>query len=214
MRTETKNAGPGEEIFRPKTVAENYLAVLKDRGVDVLYIGAGTDTAPIVEAYARAEESGLAFPKPVLAVHENLAVGMAHGYYMVSGRPQAVMLHVSVGTANAVCALMNAARARTYIFHIRADALVRIRLSRESHERDPLGPGDVRPSGHGARIYEMGIRAARRNQCGTGGGPRAQYRDGRTEGAGVSHTAARGARSSSREHGRWPSASDPDGSIS
>jgi acetolactate synthase-1/2/3 large subunit len=99
-----------------ETVAEAYLAVLKDRGVDVLYVGAGTDTAPIVEAYARAAESGLEFPLAVLAVHENLAVGMAHGYYMVSGKPQAVMLHVSVGTANAVCALMNAARARVPIF--------------------------------------------------------------------------------------------------
>lgn len=106
----------GNTSFTAQTVAEHYLAVLKARGVDVLYVGAGTDTAPIVEAYARAAESGLQFPTPVLAVHENLAVGMAHGYYMVSGRPQAVMLHVSVGTANAVCALMNAARARAPVF--------------------------------------------------------------------------------------------------
>jgi acetolactate synthase-1/2/3 large subunit len=35
---------------------------------------------------------------------------MAHGAYLVSGRPQAVMFHVSVGTANAVCAVTNAAR--------------------------------------------------------------------------------------------------------
>ena len=35
---------------------------------------------------------------------------MAHGYYRVSGKPAAVMVHVTVGTANAICALMNAAR--------------------------------------------------------------------------------------------------------
>src|SRR5690554_5494115 len=99
-----------------QTVAEAYLAILKDRGVDVLYVGAGTDTASIVEAYARAAESGLRYPLPVLAAHENLAVGMAHGYYMVTGRPQAVMLHVSVGMANAVCGLMNALRAQVPIF--------------------------------------------------------------------------------------------------
>jgi acetolactate synthase-1/2/3 large subunit len=118
MRIEPNAAagGPAPSTTPAQTVAESYLAVLKDRGVDVLYVGAGTDTAPIVEAYARAEESGLQFPRPVLAVHENLAVGMAHGYYMVSGRPQAVMLHDSVGTANAVCALMNAARARAPVF--------------------------------------------------------------------------------------------------
>ena len=35
---------------------------------------------------------------------------MAHGAYLVTGRPQAVMFHVSVGTANAICAVTNAAR--------------------------------------------------------------------------------------------------------
>lgn len=93
-------------------MAEAFLALLHQRGVEHFYIGSGTDTAPLVEAYARAEESGLVFPQPVLCAHENLAVGMAHGFYMVSGRLQAVMLHVSVGAANAVCGLFNAARAQ------------------------------------------------------------------------------------------------------
>jgi acetolactate synthase-1/2/3 large subunit len=35
------------------TVAEAYLSVLKDRGVSRLFVNAGTDFAPIVEAYAR-----------------------------------------------------------------------------------------------------------------------------------------------------------------
>jgi len=35
---------------------------------------------------------------------------MAHGFWLVTGRPQAVMLHVNVGTANAICGLINAAR--------------------------------------------------------------------------------------------------------
>ena len=99
-----------------KTVAEAYLALLKARGVDRLYVNAGTDTPPIIEAYARAGESGLQFPQPVICPHENLAVGMAHGDALVTGRAQAVMLHVSVGTANALCALMNAARDQCPIF--------------------------------------------------------------------------------------------------
>lgn len=95
-----------------ESVAEAYLWLLKDRGIDFFYVGAGTDTASIVEAYARADQSGIDFPKPILCTHENLAVGMAHGHYMVSHRVQAVMLHVSVGAANAVCGLINAARAQ------------------------------------------------------------------------------------------------------
>jgi acetolactate synthase-1/2/3 large subunit len=93
-------------------VAEALLQVLKARGVDYLYVGAGTDTVSLIEAYSRVPESGLAFPTPVVSAHENLAVGMAHGYYMVSGSAQAVMLHVSVGAANAVCGIMNAARSQ------------------------------------------------------------------------------------------------------
>jgi acetolactate synthase-1/2/3 large subunit len=41
---------------------------------------------------------------------------MAHGYWLVTGRPQVVMVHVSVGTANAVCGLLNAARENVPIF--------------------------------------------------------------------------------------------------
>ncbi len=93
-----------------ESVAEALLVLMQARGIEHLFVNAGTDSASLVEAYARQPQSGLAFPQPVIATHENLAVGMAHGYTMVTGRPQAVMLHVSVGAANAVCALMNAAR--------------------------------------------------------------------------------------------------------
>lgn len=93
-----------------ESVGEAFLVLMKRRGVDHFFVNAGTDSASLVEAYARQPSSGLDFPNPVVCTHENLAVGMAHGYTMVTGRPQAVMLHVSVGAANAVCALMNAAR--------------------------------------------------------------------------------------------------------
>jgi acetolactate synthase I/II/III large subunit len=92
------------------SVATAYLALLADRGVDYLFGNAGTDFAPIVEAYAEAEQKGTRVPQPILATHENLAVTMAHGYAMVSRKIPAVMVHVSVGTANMVCAAMNAAR--------------------------------------------------------------------------------------------------------
>jgi acetolactate synthase I/II/III large subunit len=94
-----------------ETVAEAYLAALRSRGIERLYFNAGTDFAPIAEAYGRLQTgASTPFPEPVLATHENLAMGMAHGAYLMTGRPQAVMFHVSVGTANAVCGVMNAAR--------------------------------------------------------------------------------------------------------
>jgi acetolactate synthase-1/2/3 large subunit len=96
-----------------ETVAEHYLAALRARGIERLFFNAGTDFAPLVEAYARCHETNAPpFPDPIIATHENLAIGMAHGAYLVTGRPQAIMVHVSVGTANAICGLMNAARDR------------------------------------------------------------------------------------------------------
>src|SRR5438874_10070721 len=92
------------------SVAEAYLALLSERGIEYLFANAGTDFAPIVEAYAKAAHSGLPAPKPVIATHENLALAMAHGYAAASGRVPAVMVHVSVGTANAICGMLNAAR--------------------------------------------------------------------------------------------------------
>jgi len=93
-----------------RTVAAAYLALLAERGVDYLFGNAGTDFAPLIEAYAQAAQTGGAAPRPMLATHENLAVTMAHGYAMVSRRIPAVMVHVSVGTANMVCGAINAAR--------------------------------------------------------------------------------------------------------
>ena len=92
------------------TVSDAYLALLKDRGVDYIFANAGTDFAPLIESFAKAETLGGAVPTPIAVPHENVAMAMAIGYALVSGRPQVVMVHVNVGTANALCGLMNASR--------------------------------------------------------------------------------------------------------
>lgn len=93
-----------------ETVGEAWLRLLKWRGVECLYANAGTDFPSIVEALARAEQKGLEVPRAVVCPHENAAVSMAHGHAAVTGRPQAVMVHVTVGTANAIAGLINAER--------------------------------------------------------------------------------------------------------
>src|SRR5215472_18919156 len=50
-----------------ESVAEAYLALLAERGVEYLFANAGTDFAPIVEAYAKAAHTGLPAPKPLIA---------------------------------------------------------------------------------------------------------------------------------------------------
>lgn len=93
-------------------VAQAYLHHLQRRGVEYLFGNGGTDFAPINEAIARARRSGAATPRPVLVPHENIAMGMAYGYTLVTGRPQAVMVHTGVGTANCINNLFNVSRQR------------------------------------------------------------------------------------------------------
>jgi len=87
-----------------ESTAEAYLELLAARGVEYFFGNAGTDFAPIIEAYARRGAHGQLLPRPITVPHEVPAVAMAHGYAMVTGRPQAVMVHVIVGTANASAA--------------------------------------------------------------------------------------------------------------
>jgi len=96
----------------PRIAAEEYLDALAAQGIEHLFVNPGTDFAPIVEAFARAARTNRPVPRPMVVPHENAAVGMAHGYTMVTGRAQAVMLHTNVGTANAINMLIDASRDR------------------------------------------------------------------------------------------------------
>ena len=86
------------------------LELLRRRGVRFFFANSGTDFASVSEGLAAAAAAGVPVAEPVLVAHENVAVGMAYGVAMVSGEPQALMVHVNVGTANALCGLINASR--------------------------------------------------------------------------------------------------------
>ncbi len=102
---------PSKRTIAIESTGEAYLELLRDRGIDYFFGNGGTDFAPLVEAFAKAAAQGSTAPKPIIVPHEYVAVSMADGFYRVTGRPQAVMVHVIVGTANAAGAIMNASRA-------------------------------------------------------------------------------------------------------
>jgi len=93
-----------------ESTADAYLELLAARGVEYFFANAGTDFAPLIEAYARRSAQGQASPRPITVPHEVPAVAMAHGYTMVTGRAQVVMVHVIVGAGNAAGGVINAAR--------------------------------------------------------------------------------------------------------
>lgn len=103
-------------MARKKTIAiENtaqaYLELLRAMGVKYFFGNAGTDFASLIDGFAKFAAEGKTTPMPVQVPHEFCAVSMAHGYHLVTGEPPLVMVHTTVGTANALCGLINAARA-------------------------------------------------------------------------------------------------------
>ena len=91
-------------------VAEAFISGLFVQGIEYVFSNGGTDFAPIVEALAEANNTGRNVPRFINVPHENLAMSMANGYYRVAGKPAAVMVHTTPGTANALCGLMNATK--------------------------------------------------------------------------------------------------------
>jgi acetolactate synthase-1/2/3 large subunit len=85
------------------------LARLKAVGVDYIFANSGTDFPPIIEGLAEAAAKDIALPRAIVIPHEHAAMGMAHGYYLATGRPQAVMAHTNVGLANCAIGAINMA---------------------------------------------------------------------------------------------------------
>ncbi len=100
----------GSELAPGTSAASILLRALQQHGISYFFANPGTDFPPIVEAFAHAAHVGEDVPLPIVVPHENAAIAMAHGVYMVSGRPQAVMVHVNVGTANTLNCLFDAQR--------------------------------------------------------------------------------------------------------
>ena len=97
-------------LTTPTFAAEGLLARLKANGIDYLFANGGTDFAPLIEGYANGMAKEMPMPVPIIVPHETAAMGMAHGYYLATGRAQAVMVHVNVGLGNCVMGVINAAQ--------------------------------------------------------------------------------------------------------
>src|SRR5579884_3689544 len=95
--------------------AEGYVEALIEQGVRYLFLNPGTDTFPIQEALSKLAAQGRPVPRTVLCLFEVVALAAAHGFYAATGRPQAVLVHVDVGTQNLGAMLHNAQRGRAAV---------------------------------------------------------------------------------------------------
>ena len=95
--------------------AEAFVEMLNNNGVDYIFLNSGTDNFPVLEAIERMSEQERTVPNIILCIDETTAMFAAHGYYQLTGKPQAVLVHVDAGTINIGGAYHDAQRDRAAI---------------------------------------------------------------------------------------------------
>src|SRR3972149_2663883 len=88
------------------------LKIMERAGIDYIFSSPGSEWPRVWEALAEAPSQGASKPKYINCRHEALAVAMAASYTKVSGKPQVVLLHASVGPLNAAMFLRAAYQER------------------------------------------------------------------------------------------------------
>ncbi|MGC5617148.1 thiamine pyrophosphate-requiring protein [Georgenia sp. Z1491] len=99
-----------DEILEACNGAEALLRLMAAQGVDWIFVNPGTDTAPVQEAAVALRERGIPAPRIQLCPDERVALAAAQGYWLRTGRPQVVLVHVDVGTQSLGAMLHNAQR--------------------------------------------------------------------------------------------------------
>jgi acetolactate synthase-1/2/3 large subunit len=91
-----------------------FLEALAEAGVRYLFVNLGSDHTGVIEALAQVKAAGREgeLPAVIVCPHETVALSAAHAYAMVSGEPQAVLVHVDSGTQNVGGMVNNAMRGR------------------------------------------------------------------------------------------------------
>lgn len=90
--------------------AQTLVQHLTAQGVDWIFLNPGTDTAPIQEAVVALRSRGAKVPRIQVCPDERVAMAAAQAYWARTGRPQAVVVHVDVGTQALAASLHNAQR--------------------------------------------------------------------------------------------------------
>src|SRR5262247_596793 len=94
------------------TAGAALIEALREAGVSFIFANLGSDHPAIVESLAEASATGRPAPKLITCPNEMVALSAAHGFAQVTGRAQAVLVHVECGTQALAGALHNAAKGR------------------------------------------------------------------------------------------------------
>ncbi len=98
------------------TASTAMLEALQEAGVSYIFANFGSDHPALIEAIAEARALKRPIPAVVTCPNEFVAMSCAHGFAQLTGRAQAVVVHVDCGTQSLGGAVHNAARARVPVF--------------------------------------------------------------------------------------------------
>ena len=91
-------------------IAEGLMAAAHLGGIDHLWFVSGSELTSFQEAAAKAKDLGLASPKIMTMVHEHVALSVAMGESMITGKPSATAAHADLGLLHYGGAIHNAFR--------------------------------------------------------------------------------------------------------
>ena len=114
------------------TTSTAFLEALAEAGVTYVFANLGSDHPGLLEAVAQARAEGRAdaLPDIIVCPHETVAVSAAHAYAMVTGEPQAVLVHVDAGTQNLGGGVNNAMRGRVPVLIFAGSPYPRLEFDR------------------------------------------------------------------------------------
>ncbi|MDR0875997.1 MAG: thiamine pyrophosphate-requiring protein [Clostridiales Family XIII bacterium] len=124
-----------DKVQNNYTASDALTEALVKGGITHIFLNSGTDYPSLIESWAKFSAEGREIPEIIICPHETVAMSAAQGYAQVTGNPQAVFVHVDVGTQNIGGAIANAFRARI-------PALVMAGLSPYSTEGELPGSRD------------------------------------------------------------------------
>ena len=94
------------------TASTAFLEALDEAGVSYIFANFGSDHPALIEALAAAAATGAPAPKVITCPFEMVGLSAAHGFAQITGRAQAVVVHVDCGTQSLAGAVHNAAKGR------------------------------------------------------------------------------------------------------
>ena len=106
LAAENEHPGEAEHLTTEKTGSDFMVDVCKTLNIDYMAACPGSTFRALQESFINYGQNKK--PEWITCLHEEVSVGMSHGYAKVAGKPMAAMMHGTVGTQHGSMAIYNA----------------------------------------------------------------------------------------------------------